>query len=500
VFDVRKLPSSLVAATFALSGIVAGTGLTSVALGVGGGDGRVPCPHVDEDKPAGDILDCVGPSTAFIETPTASGSGLVLPKGYVLTNAHVVDPFDAVDLTVDGEKLTDVPVVGVDLFKDIAVLGPIETDAEPVALVDPSELEKGADLFLVGYPGQANDEDLQPTVADGILSRTRTSKMFDLTYLQTDASIGGGQSGGALVDIDGNVVGISSLRFADNFALALSSLDAQESVDQILAGEGSPASTWPGAAPANENTVHLNDDYESGILAFPLSAEDQTVDVTIPADQPLVVMSIAIEDEEPHQVGMNFLAIGAEEAGIPYDQIAGMQLSQDDQRALLEEEMGDDSVDLAANPSPGHFTFELEAGKHMALVMVTNRESGITTPVTTSVPAAYPKADDVQTISVGDEVDGIVTSFVPFDAFDIQLEKGQEVQIYAGSPSGDMGVTIVEPGQAYEDSTDFDDSRAGLYGVDVDETYTAPVAGTYRIEVATMEELGTGYHFSVTET
>jgi S1-C subfamily serine protease len=498
MFDVRKLPSSLVAATFALSGIVAGTGVTSVALGVGGGD-AVPCPHVDADKPAGDILDCVGPSTVFIETPTASGSGLVLDGGYVLTNAHVVDPFEVVDLTVAGEKLTDVPVVGVDLFKDIAVLGPVTTDATPVRLADPSELEKGADLFLVGYPGQANDEDLQATVADGILSRTRTSKMFGLTYLQTDASIGGGQSGGALVDIDGNIVGISSLRFAENFALALSSLDAQEAVDQILAGEGTVNATWPGGTLGTDHVVQVSDSLGAGLVTFPASADERTVDVTVPADQPVVILSTAVEDEDPFEVGMNFLAVGAEEAGVPYSQVAGLQLSEADQRELLEEEFDDDDIDLAANPSAGVFQFKLPADKHMALVVVTNREGGVTTPFTTSIPGAVVAPDEVKAIAVGDEVDGTVTSFMPYDAFDIDLAEGQKIQIYAGSPSGDMGVTIVEPGQDYDDSTDFDDSRAGLYGVDVDETYTAPSAGTYRIEVGTMEDIGTGYHFSIAE-
>ncbi|MDQ2648579.1 MAG: S1C family serine protease [Actinomycetota bacterium] len=497
MFDVHRLPSSIVAATFALSGIVAGTGVTSVALGAGQGS-SVPCPDVDDDKPAGDILDCVGPSTAFIETPTSSGSGLVLADGYVLTNAHVVDPFEKVDLTIQGEKLTDVPVIGVDLFKDIAVLGPVETDAEPVELVDPSHLEKGADLFLVGYPGQANDEDLEATVADGILSRTRTSKTFGLTYLQTDASIGGGQSGGALVDIDGNIVGISSLRFAENFALALSSADAQLAVDQILAGKGTANASWPGGVPATNNAVALTDDYSAGMLAFESAPEDRTVDVTMPADQPIILLSTTVEEDEPLEFGANLLAVGAEEAGVPYSQIAGVQLSPEEEREILMEELGEDEVTLAYKSAPGQFQFKIPAGEHFVLVLLTNREGGTTVPVTTSLPAAYLSPDAVQTVNVGDEIDGTVTSLMPYDAFEMHLDEGQSVQIYAGSPSGDMAVMITEPGQDPEDATEFDDSRAGLYGVDVDETYEAPATGTYRIEVGTMEDIGTGYRFSIT--
>src|SRR5690606_20104719 len=101
-------------------------------------------------------------------------------------------------------------------------------------------------------------------------------------------------------------------------------------------------------------------------------------------------------------------------------------------------------------------------------------------------------------IGVGDEIDGTVTSLMPYDAFDLHLDAGQTVRIHAGSPSGDMGVTIVEPGGDPGKPTRFDDSRAGLYGLDVDETYTAPATGTYRIEVGTMGDFGTGYRFSIT--
>ena len=86
------------------------------------------------------------------------------------------------------------------------------------------------DVFLVGFPGGIESGDPEIALAGGLLSRLREDDTFGLTYLQTDAAIAGGQSGGALVDEDGTVLGISGLGFAEEFALALSSDDVAASV------------------------------------------------------------------------------------------------------------------------------------------------------------------------------------------------------------------------------------------------------------------------------
>lgn len=490
MLDVHRLPHFVVAATFALSGVVATTGVASIATGTS--DGAPTCP-VDADKPAGDILACVGPSTVYVQTPVGAGSGLVLPGNYVLTNAHVVDPFAVADLTIDGDKLTGVPVVGVDLRRDIAVLGPIETDAEPVRMIEPGDLEQGDQLFLVGYPGQANDDDLEPTVADGILSRTRHSDLFDLTYLQTDASIGGGQSGGALVDIDGNVVGISSLRFAENFALALSGTDAQTAVDEIIAGRGSPYVGWPGGQPATQATLQLPLGYSPAFLAFPVAPEERTVDIVVPHDQPVILVSGAMEDENELETAANLRAIAADELDLP---LAALEdATQEDLTRFI-----DDDVPFAQELAPGQFRFKLPADKHILLIVMTTRSGGIADlPITTSVPAVALAGDATKELILGQEVNDHLGSLVPSDQFSLVLAEGQAIDIYAGSPSGDVGVSIVGPDEDADDSEDWDDSGAGLYGLDVEETFTAPTAGTYRLEVYENDGSSTAYHLSVTE-
>lgn len=493
MLDPHRLPSAVIAATFALSGVVATSGVVSVATGVGGSSAFC---DVHADRPAGDILDCLGESTGYISTPMGSGSGLVLEDGYLLTNAHVVDPFETVTVTMlhDGEKQVheDVKVVGVDLFADIAVIGPIETDARPVELTDPKDLKDGSQLFLVGYPGEANAEDLKPTVADGILSRTRSSEGFGLHYLQTDASIGGGQSGGALVDREGGVVGISSLRFAENFALALSGSDALASVTKILAGQGSTYQSFPGGTPVSEASVEVPGDYDDGkVLNIPAAKEDRTVDVEVPAEAPLILVSSSIEDEDALQVMGNARAIIAAVNGIPYSSLRDVPFSELHDRS-------EEDTELAEELAPGKFRFKVPGGRHVVIALVTPAEATVTANVKMSLPFVPVNLSDPEPVALelGHQVEDVVGTLVPYDAYKVHLEAGQKVRVEASAPANDMRVVVRDPSGDRDEV--FEDSRVGLYGVDVDETFEAKEAGDYTFEVGQDTEHPTGYHFTVT--
>ena len=172
------------------------------------------------------IFDKVSPSIAFIETVTGTGSGVLIDGGYVVTNAHVVWPFDTVRVVFpDGSEFHGVPVKGWDLLADLAVLGPIDAPTDTLALVDGESLPIGTDMFLIGYPGEV-EEFPQPTIARGLLSRVREWESIGITYLQTDAPVIGGQSGGAAVSNMGEVIGISGLAFTEgNFGIVASSAD-----------------------------------------------------------------------------------------------------------------------------------------------------------------------------------------------------------------------------------------------------------------------------------
>ena len=188
-----------------------------------------------------EIFKKVSPVIAYIQTSEASGSGVLIEGRYLVTNRHVVHPFETARVVFpNGAEYDGVPVRGWDLETDLAVLGPIDIATEPVPLIDGESTPIGADMYLIGYPAEFESFP-QPTIVKGILSRLRQTGSGGITYFQTDASIAGGQSGGALVSDTGAVIGISGSSIADGkFALVASSADLLPRIRQLIAGGGDP--------------------------------------------------------------------------------------------------------------------------------------------------------------------------------------------------------------------------------------------------------------------
>lgn len=147
----------------------------------------------------------------------SSGTGFAYKKddkfGYVITNHHVVANADQVKITTIDGNTVDAKILGSDEYSDIAVLS---IDAKVVTLVatigDSSKLSLGDTLFTVGSP---LGSDYMGTVTKGILSgnnRTVTTSNSIMEVLQTDAAINPGNSGGPLCNINGEVIGVNSLK------------------------------------------------------------------------------------------------------------------------------------------------------------------------------------------------------------------------------------------------------------------------------------------------
>ena len=140
----------------------------------------------------------------------ALGSGVIVTSdGYILTNNHVVDGADdiKVDLT-DGRTMT-AKVVGTDTASDLALLKVTATDLHPLAFGNSDSVQVGDVVLAVGNPLGVGQ-----TVTMGIISaKGRATENDNKTYedfLQTDAPINHGNSGGALVNTKGELVGINS--------------------------------------------------------------------------------------------------------------------------------------------------------------------------------------------------------------------------------------------------------------------------------------------------
>ncbi len=168
---------------------------------------------------------------------SALGSGFIIDtKGIVITNNHVISGADDIVVTVDGDKDYQAEVIGADPLSDIAVLKINSTDTFiPVKFGDSDKARIGDWVIAIGNP-----LGLGGTVTSGIISaRNRTiglSRYED--YIQTDASINQGNSGGPLFDMTGDVIGINTAILGQSGSIGIGfsipSNSAKKVVDQLV--------------------------------------------------------------------------------------------------------------------------------------------------------------------------------------------------------------------------------------------------------------------------
>jgi len=140
------------------------------------------------------------------------GSGFIVsPDGLVLTNAHVVADADEVTVTLTDQREFRAKVLGSDATTDVAVLKIDAEDLPAVRLGDPAKLRVGDWVVAIGAP-----YGLDNTVTSGIVSAKSRALPGDavVPFIQTDAAVNPGNSGGPLFNLDGEVVGINSQIFS----------------------------------------------------------------------------------------------------------------------------------------------------------------------------------------------------------------------------------------------------------------------------------------------
>ncbi len=171
------------------------------------------------------------------ERPRGVGSGFILSTdGYVMTNAHVVDGADEVYVNLTDKREFKAKVVGVDKRTDVAVLK-IEAKALPaVAIGDVSKLKVGEWVMAIGTPFG-----LENTVTAGIVSAKARDTGEEIRFIQTDVAVNPGNSGGPLINMRGEVVGINSqiLSRSGGFmgiSLSIPIDDAMKVAEQLRSG------------------------------------------------------------------------------------------------------------------------------------------------------------------------------------------------------------------------------------------------------------------------
>ena len=186
------------------------------------------------------------------QTQTGLGSGvLVSADGYLLTNHHVVDGADDIEVTLSDGRSASAKVVGTDADSDLALLK-ISLDNVPVIpFGNIKQLSVGDPVLAIGNPFNVGE-----TVTSGIVSALDRNQLGLSTienFIQTDAAINPGNSGGALVDGEGRLVGINTAIFSRSggsmgigFAIPV---DIAREVMDALIRDGQMTRGWIGVQP-----------------------------------------------------------------------------------------------------------------------------------------------------------------------------------------------------------------------------------------------------------
>ena len=222
-------------------------GIRTTARVGGAPQGDLPFPDLDENDPMYEFFRRFFPNPPQQgprppgprrKVPRGLGSGFVISgDGYVLTNAHVVEGADEITVTLQDKREFKAKLLGADGRTDVALLKIEATGLAPARIGDSSRLRVGEWVIAIGSPFG-----LENTVTAGIVSAKGRETGEYLPFIQTDVAVNPGNSGGPLINMRGEVVGINSQIFTTSGAFAGISfaipIDEAMSVQQQLRTTG----------------------------------------------------------------------------------------------------------------------------------------------------------------------------------------------------------------------------------------------------------------------
>jgi serine protease DegQ len=202
------------------------------------------------------------------------GSGVIVStNGYILTNNHVVEGGDEIEVTLNDTRRAKAKVIGTDPDSDLAILK-IDLEKLPVIVLGSSDaLQVGDQVLAIGNPFGVGQ-----TVTSGIVSALGRNQLGINTFenfIQTDAAINPGNSGGALVDVSGNLLGINTAIYSRSggsmgigFAIPVST--AKQVMESIVK-DGVVTRGWIGVEPQEltpelAETFKIKMDNISGVI------------------------------------------------------------------------------------------------------------------------------------------------------------------------------------------------------------------------------------------
>jgi V8-like Glu-specific endopeptidase len=399
------------------------------------------------------VYESVAPSIAAITTEIAGGSGVLIDSETVLTAAHVVWPYRAVRVVFpNGAEIEDAPVVGWDPFGDLAIIdvSGAANLPSPTGIGDGEDIPLGRPVYLVGYPGES-EEYPQPTITEGILSRIREWETEQWTFLQSDTTVVGGQSGGALVAEDGTVVGITNFSFLEEFGLSGSLADAASKIERMRSGEdiGDLGDRLP---PQGNGTDIQNVSFENAWRDYVFVFESS------------LYSDVSFEASSDSDVSLMLTTIDGLEVGSADETIEGRETIEE-----LITYRGPYLLRIENFSGPG----DARLTSSVDLVEWSDPDDGrlLTRDMTITGNADYP----------GD-----------FDWYLVDLGKGQSITIDVDSIAFDPVLMVDGPeALGYVCAVD-DDNGGGLFGTNPRIVFTARETGTFVIVVADSGSTGPG--------
>ncbi|AQX74956.1 serine protease [Dehalococcoides mccartyi] len=162
-----------------------------------------------------DVVSLIEPAIVRVDVSgrnfSASGSGTIVDnRGYILTNYHVIEGATTIRVTLMSGAIYSASVVGSDTGRDVALLLMSATSGQEfttVTLATMADIKVGMDVVAAGFP-LGTDLAGPATFTKGIVSAMRTYEGY--LYVQTDAAVNPGNSGGCMVNMDGLMIGIPS--------------------------------------------------------------------------------------------------------------------------------------------------------------------------------------------------------------------------------------------------------------------------------------------------
>jgi len=386
------------------------------------------------------MRETVAESVGFILSQHGTGTGVVISEDVMVTNAHVVWPDPSVSIVFPNGAVHQGQVIGVDPFADLALvdISRLSRKPAPIALGSIGDVAVGDDLYVLGYPSPDEFTPI-PTVDVGELQSLSDWEFTGATWFTIGAPAIGGQSGGAVIDRYGRLVGVSTYG-STAFLTSISVDDVLAVADRLLASpvvRGLQPRELPHGGAVRRNAVRLEGPWDQDLL-FGWFLPDTDV-------------SIDWEDGggELHADTISGHAIAGGEGGIDF-----------------------------------------VVGYAFPVVISAEAESATDDILTSSVPLiTYQDPDHGKVLPAGGRTAGIYDVGGDRDFFYIDLDAGQSMSIAVESAARTHLSVYAPDGKVVDEDSDI----TGFFDGTAEVAFTAPSSGRFIVALESSLSTISGY-------